>query len=103
MSATQQNQNAIEDPFSLTVDQYGRLWLHAKAQGILCEHQQWRCRSAGIPSAVFRISRPRGFWNDAVLNPALACFARRRGSSRYDKGRNAYLRGCGQFLRLAPT
>ena len=34
MSATQQNQNAIEDPFSLTVDQYGRLWLHAKAQGV---------------------------------------------------------------------
>lgn len=34
MSRTEQNQNAVEDPFSLTVDQYGRLWLHAKAEGI---------------------------------------------------------------------
>lgn len=34
MSLSEQNQNALEDPFSLTVDQYGRLWLHAKADGI---------------------------------------------------------------------
>ena len=34
MSATQQNHNAVENPFSLTVDQYGRLWLHTKAQGV---------------------------------------------------------------------
>ena len=25
---------AREDPFSLTVDQYGRLWLHTKQDGI---------------------------------------------------------------------
>ena len=34
MSLSEQNQNALEDPFSLIVDQYGRLWLHAKADGI---------------------------------------------------------------------
>lgn len=34
MSLTEQNQNALEDPFSLTVDQYGRLWLHAKIEGV---------------------------------------------------------------------
>ena len=34
MSLTERDQNALEDPFSLTVDQYGRLWLHAKADGI---------------------------------------------------------------------
>ena len=33
-STTERNQDAIEEPFSLTVDQYGRLWLHAKAHGI---------------------------------------------------------------------
>jgi len=33
MSLTERNQNAFEDPFSLTVDQYGRLWLHAKIDG----------------------------------------------------------------------
>ena len=34
MSLTQQNPNGFEEPFSLTVDQYGRLWLHAKAEGV---------------------------------------------------------------------
>ena len=34
MSLTERNQNALEGPFSLTVDQYGRLWRHAKAEGI---------------------------------------------------------------------
>jgi len=34
MSLTERNQNALEDPFSLTVDQYGRLWLHAKVEGV---------------------------------------------------------------------
>jgi len=34
MSLTKQNQTAREEPFSLTVDQYGRLWLHAKTDGI---------------------------------------------------------------------
>lgn len=34
MSLTEQNQNALEDPFTLTVDQYGRLWLHAKIEGV---------------------------------------------------------------------
>ncbi len=34
MSLTERNQNTLEDPFSLTVDQYGRLWLHAKIEGV---------------------------------------------------------------------
>ena len=34
MSLTERNQNALEDPFSLTVDQYGRVWLHAKIEGV---------------------------------------------------------------------
>ena len=34
MSLTERNQNALEDPFTLTVDQYGRLWLHAKIEGV---------------------------------------------------------------------
>jgi hypothetical protein len=28
MSQTEQDQSAIEEPFSLTLDDYGRLWLH---------------------------------------------------------------------------
>lgn len=34
MSVSEQNYGAVEDRFSLTVDQYGRLWLHAKLEGI---------------------------------------------------------------------
>lgn len=34
MSFTKQNQSAREDLFTLTVDQYGRLWLHAKLEGV---------------------------------------------------------------------
>ncbi len=34
MSLTEQNQNALEDPFTLTVDQYGHLWLHTKIEGL---------------------------------------------------------------------
>jgi hypothetical protein len=34
MSGTEQNYDALEETFSLTVDQYGRLWLHAKLEGI---------------------------------------------------------------------
>lgn len=34
MSATGQNFEAIEETFSLTVDRYGRLWLHTKLNGI---------------------------------------------------------------------
>jgi hypothetical protein len=34
MSLTQQNQNTRDDPFTLTVDQYGRLWLHTKLEGV---------------------------------------------------------------------
>ena len=29
-----QTETVIEDPFSLTLDQYGRLWLHTKLEGI---------------------------------------------------------------------
>ncbi|HEX8442309.1 MAG TPA: hypothetical protein VF631_01545 [Allosphingosinicella sp.] len=34
MSRSERNQNARTEPFSLTVDQYGRLWLHAKLEGL---------------------------------------------------------------------
>jgi hypothetical protein len=34
MSLTERNENSLEEPFSLTVDQYGRLWLHAKLEGL---------------------------------------------------------------------
>ncbi len=34
MSQSERNQNASAEPFSLTVDQYGRLWLHSKLEGI---------------------------------------------------------------------
>jgi hypothetical protein len=34
MGLTQRNQNAKEDLFTLTVDQYGRLWLHTKLEGV---------------------------------------------------------------------
>ena len=33
MSQSERNQNSRTEPFSLTVDQYGRLWLHAKLEG----------------------------------------------------------------------
>lgn len=34
MGFTRQNHSAVDDLFSLTVDQYGRLWLHAKLAGV---------------------------------------------------------------------
>ena len=34
MPRTDRNQNAEEDLFKLSVDQYGRLWLHVKLDGI---------------------------------------------------------------------
>ena len=34
MSNSERNQNTRDEPFSLTVDQYGHLWLHAKLEGI---------------------------------------------------------------------
>jgi hypothetical protein len=34
MSQTDRDQTLVEEPFSLTLDQYGRLWLHAKLEGI---------------------------------------------------------------------
>ena len=34
MSQTDRDQTLVEDPFSLTLDQYGRIWLHAKLNGI---------------------------------------------------------------------
>lgn len=34
MSQTEHDQTTVEDPFSLTLDQYGRLWLHAKLEGV---------------------------------------------------------------------
>jgi hypothetical protein len=34
MSHSERNHSTRADPFSLTVDQYGRLWLHTKMEGI---------------------------------------------------------------------
>ena len=34
MSQTDREQTTAEEPFSLTLDDYGRLWLHAKLNGI---------------------------------------------------------------------
>ncbi len=34
MSPTETSQNFLEEIFSLTVDQYGRLWLIAKLEGL---------------------------------------------------------------------
>lgn len=34
MARSEQSMNAREEPFSLTVDQYGCLWLHTKQDGI---------------------------------------------------------------------
>lgn len=34
MARIEQSMNAREEPFTLTVDQYGRLWLHTKQEGI---------------------------------------------------------------------
>ena len=34
MGQSERNQNTRTEAFSLTVDQYGRLWLHAKLEGI---------------------------------------------------------------------
>jgi hypothetical protein len=34
MSQTDRDQTLVEEPFALTLDQYGRVWLHAKLDGI---------------------------------------------------------------------
>lgn len=34
MSQTDRDQTLVEEPFSLTLDQYGRIWLHAKLNGV---------------------------------------------------------------------
>ncbi len=34
MSLTERNENSLEEPFSLIVDRYGRLWLNAKLEGV---------------------------------------------------------------------
>ena len=34
MARSEQSMNAREEPFTLTVDQYGRLWLYTKQEGI---------------------------------------------------------------------
>jgi hypothetical protein len=37
MSQSERNQNTRTEPFSLTVDQYGHLWLRAKLEGLEVE------------------------------------------------------------------
>jgi hypothetical protein len=34
MSQTERDHTAVEEPFSLTLDGYGRLWLHTKLNGV---------------------------------------------------------------------
>lgn len=34
MSQTDRDQTLVEEPFALTLDHYGRLWIHAKLDGI---------------------------------------------------------------------
>jgi hypothetical protein len=34
MSQSERDQNTRTEPFSLTVDQYGHLWIHAKLEGL---------------------------------------------------------------------
>lgn len=34
MSLTERSQNTLKEPFSLSVDQYGHLWLKAKIEGL---------------------------------------------------------------------
>ena len=34
MNESKRDQNSRTEPFSLTVDQYGRLWLHSKLNGV---------------------------------------------------------------------
>ena len=34
MSPTETSQNSLEETFSLTVNQYGRLWLNTKLEGL---------------------------------------------------------------------
>ena len=34
MSQTDRDQTLVEEPFALTLDSYGRLWIHAKLDGI---------------------------------------------------------------------
>jgi hypothetical protein len=34
MSQTEPDNSVVEEPFSLTLDHYGRMWLHAKLEGI---------------------------------------------------------------------
>ena len=34
MTSTEQSHNTLKDPFSLTVDHYGHLWLKAKIEGV---------------------------------------------------------------------
>jgi hypothetical protein len=34
MSQTERDQSTVEEPFSLTLDQYGRVWLHTKLAGV---------------------------------------------------------------------
>jgi len=34
MSQTDRDQSIVEEPFSLTLDQYGRIWLHTKLTGV---------------------------------------------------------------------
>ena len=34
MPQTDRDTTAVDEPFSLTLDDFGRLWLHAKLQGV---------------------------------------------------------------------
>jgi hypothetical protein len=34
LNQSERNQNTTIEPFSLTLDRYGRVWLHAKLEGV---------------------------------------------------------------------
>ena len=73
MSNSERNQNTRDEPFSLTVDQYGRLWLHAKLEGIevaidLAEKEQaFQIMAAVMAEQKFDYS-PRGAEHDGLAD-----------------------------------
>ncbi len=69
MTRSERNQNTRDEPFSLTVDQYGHLWLHAKLQGIevaidLAEKEQAFQIMATVMAAQKFDPRPAGAEHD---------------------------------------
>lgn len=69
MGRSERNQNTLIEPFSLTVDQYGHLWLHAKLAGVdvaidLAEKEQAFQIMAAVMSEQKFDYRPAGAEHD---------------------------------------